>query len=254
MTHWSDTWRIAVAIVVLMDSEFSLFISFLKWRHTTLTTGMGAISISQPLMSPCWPSVLTDDFVTFYGSKNWFGNVLSFLLFSLQFVNDQGLPFKGDPSEALKGPFKGEVGAYSQISERGPHPHCYRRRTQRVSWQMVDTLELCGFRHDARKASPWLQRSVGNLASPQESRGWSLLSKLVQSSSSSWWQTQDSWWYPSPETSPRRWTWHWLSVETCENQWMVYVLVEWVSQRIWCKITVIIAVTVNAVHCHRRGC
>ena len=24
--------------------------------------------------------------------------------------------------------------------------------------------------------------------------------------SSSWWQLQDSWWYPSPETSPRRWT------------------------------------------------
>ena len=27
-----------------------------------------------------------------------------------------------------------------------------------------------------------------------------------QSSSSSWWQKQDSWLYPSPETSPRRWT------------------------------------------------
>ena len=27
-----------------------------------------------------------------------------------------------------------------------------------------------------------------------------------QSSSSSWWQWQDSWWHPSPETSPRRWT------------------------------------------------
>ena len=27
-----------------------------------------------------------------------------------------------------------------------------------------------------------------------------------QSSSSSWWQWQDSWWHPSYETSPRRWT------------------------------------------------
>ena len=27
-----------------------------------------------------------------------------------------------------------------------------------------------------------------------------------QSSSSSWWQWQDSWWHPSSETSPRRWT------------------------------------------------
>ena len=56
-----------------------------------------------------------------------------------------------------------------------------------------------------------------------------------QSSSSSWWQWQDSWWHPSSETSPRRWTWHWLNGETCENQWIVYLLVEWVSQRIWCK-------------------
>ena len=42
-----------------------------------------------------------------------------------------------------------------------------------------------------------------------------------QSSSSSWWQRQDSWWHPSPETSPRRWTWHWSNGETCENQWIV---------------------------------
>ena len=38
-----------------------------------------------------------------------------------------------------------------------------------------------------------------------------------QSSSSSWWQWQDSWWHPSSETSPRRWTWHWSSVETFEK-------------------------------------
>ena len=29
-----------------------------------------------------------------------------------------------------------------------------------------------------------------------------------QSSSSSWWNWQDNWWHPSPETSPRRWTQH----------------------------------------------
>ena len=29
-----------------------------------------------------------------------------------------------------------------------------------------------------------------------------------QSSSSSWWNWQDSWWHPSPATSPRRWTQH----------------------------------------------
>ena len=45
-----------------------------------------------------------------------------------------------------------------QTGERGPHPHCHRRRTQRVSWQLMDTFEFCGFRHDARKASSWFQR------------------------------------------------------------------------------------------------
>ena len=33
------------------------------------------------------------------------------------------------------------------------HTHCHRRRTQRISWQLVDTFEFCGFRHDAHKAS-----------------------------------------------------------------------------------------------------
>ena len=66
-----------------------------------------------------------------------------------------------------------------QTGERGPHPHCHRRRTERIQWQLVDTFELCGFRHDAHKASPWLQTSVVNLASPKESRGLGLLPKTV---------------------------------------------------------------------------
>ena len=66
-----------------------------------------------------------------------------------------------------------------QIGERLPQIHCYRRRTQWKPQQLVDPFEFCWFRHDAHKASPWFQRSVVNLASPQESRGWSLLSKLV---------------------------------------------------------------------------
>ena len=41
-----------------------------------------------------------------------------------------------------------------QTSERRPHPHCHRRRTQRIPWQLADTFEFCGFRHDADKASP----------------------------------------------------------------------------------------------------
>ena len=58
-----------------------------------------------------------------------------------------------------------------QIGERRPHPYCHRRRTRCISWHLVDTFELCGFRHDADKASPWLQESAVDIASPQESRG-----------------------------------------------------------------------------------
>ena len=133
------------------------------------------------------------------------------------------------------------------------HTHiCHRRRTQRVSWQLVDTFEFCGFRHDADKASPWLQTSVVNLASPQESRGWSLLPKYVAKLFLIvvW---QDSWWHPSPETSPRRWTWHWSNGETWEiSETSIYVWHE-SHNEFGAKLTVINSVRANAVHCHRRG-
>ena len=41
-----------------------------------------------------------------------------------------------------------------RLGERRPHPYCHRRRTRRISWQLVDTFEFCGLRHDAHKASP----------------------------------------------------------------------------------------------------
>ena len=34
-------------------------------------------------------------------------------------------------------------------------------------------------------------------------------------SSSSWWQWQTNWWEPYYETSPQRWSDHWLNGETC---------------------------------------
>ena len=74
------------------------------------------------------------------------------------------------------------------------------------------------------------------------------------SSSSSWWQWQTSWWHPSFETSPRRWTWHWSNGETWEvNETSIYVWHE-SHKEFGAKITVIISVTANAVHCHRRVC
>ena len=59
-----------------------------------------------------------------------------------------------------------------QTCERRPHPHCHRRRNQRVSWQFVDTFEFCGVptpmpvRH-----RPDFKKALSTFASPQESRG-----------------------------------------------------------------------------------
>ena len=99
-----------------------------------------------------------------------------------------------------------------QTGERKPHPHCHRRRTRRVSWQLVDTFEFCGFQYDAYKASPWLQTSVVNLASPHESRGWSLLPKLVAKLFLI--MVAKARFLVASLT-----TWHWSNGETCENQW-----------------------------------
>ena len=123
-----------------------------------------------------------------------------------------------------------------QTGERR-HPHCHRRRTQRVSWQLMDTFEFCGFRHDADKASPWLQESIVNLASPQESRGWwSLLSKLVAKLflivvamarflvASLIWDITTTMDLTLIERGNLR------------NQWNVYLLVAWFSQWIWFTI------------------
>ena len=55
-------------------------------------------------------------------------------------------------------------------------------------------------------------------------------------SSFSWWQWQTTWWEPYYETSPQRWTEHWWNGETCDNQWIVYLFVAWISARIWCTI------------------
>ena len=71
-------------------------------------------------------------------------------------------------------------------------------------------------------------------------------------SSSSWWQWQTSWWYPSYETSPK----DGLNTDRTGKP----VTISESSIYLWheshkefgAKFTVIISVTVNAVHCHRR--
>ena len=61
-----------------------------------------------------------------------------------------------------------------------------------------DTMPI-RHRPDFKKALSTLHR-LKNAEDQAYYQNWS------QSSSSSWWQWQDSWWHPSSETSPRRWT------------------------------------------------
>ena len=61
-----------------------------------------------------------------------------------------------------------------------------------------DTMPI-RHRPDFKKALSTLHR-LKNAEDKAYYQNWS------QRSSSSWWQWQDSWWHPSSETSPRRWT------------------------------------------------
>ena len=82
-----------------------------------------------------------------------------------------------------------------QTCKRRPQSYCQRRRTQRISWQLVDPFEFCRFRYDASKASTWLQEIIVDFASPQESRGQGALRKLVAKFLLMvQWKT--TWWHP----------------------------------------------------------
>ena len=77
-----------------------------------------------------------------------------------------------------------------------------------------------------------------------------------QSSSSSWWQWQVSWWHPSSETSPRRWTDYTL-IERGNLRKSVNRLFSCgmsLTTNLVQKLQRQNSVTANAVHCHRRGC
>ena len=63
--------------------------------------------------------------------------------------------------------------------KRRPQSYCHRRRNWCISWKLVDPLEFCEFRHDADKASTWLQESIVDIAPPQENGGQCALWKLV---------------------------------------------------------------------------
>ena len=66
-----------------------------------------------------------------------------------------------------------------QTCKRKPRSYCHTRRNWFISWQSVDPFEFGGFRHDADKASTWLQENAVDFASPTENEGQSALWKLV---------------------------------------------------------------------------
>ena len=122
------------------------------------------------------------------------------------------------------------------IGERGSHAPRYWRWNSSVSKQWVDPFEFCGFRHDARKASSWFQRSIVPFATPQEQRGSGLLPKLAKLflilvELARFLVAFLIW------VSPRRWTQHW-SIGKPAKRWLGQLLVEWFSKLIWCRITV----------------
>ena len=53
---------------------------------------------------------------------------------------------------------------------------------------------------------PDFKKSLSTLHRLKKAEDKAYYQNWSQSSSSSWWQWQDSWWHPSSETSPRRWT------------------------------------------------
>ena len=97
-----------------------------------------------------------------------------------------------------------------------PQSYCHRRENWCISWQLVDPFEFGGFRHDVEKASTWLQESVVNLASLQESRGSNVPPKLFAKLFLLVVAMANFLVASSLETSPHRWTWHWLNGETWE--------------------------------------
>ena len=107
-----------------------------------------------------------------------------------------------------------EMSWNGQIGERRPHAPHHSRWNSSLSKQLVDPFEFCWFRHDARKASSWFQRSIVYLATPQEPRRHSLLPKvaklfLILVELARCLVAFFIW------VSPRWWTQHWSIGETC---------------------------------------
>ena len=57
------------------------------------------------------------------------------------------------------------------VCKRKPQSYCHQSRNWRPLWWLVDSLERGEFRHDADKASIWLQKCIVDIVPPKESGG-----------------------------------------------------------------------------------
>ena len=119
--------------------------------------------------------------------------------------------------------------------KRRPQSHCQRRRNCCLSWQLVDPLEFGEFRHDADKASTWLQESIVDIVPPQEVGGqralWKLVAQLLLMVAMAHNLVGSLLW---AFTTKMEWTL--IERGNLCNQWTNYSFVVWISERIWCNI------------------
>ena len=128
-------------------------------------------------------------------------------------------------------------------------PTLLQKRNSTCTVAIGGYVRILWFRHDAHKASSWLQKSVVNFASSQECEGLSLLSKLVANLFlilvamvrflvASLTATMDL-------TLMER--------GICENQWMVFFLWNEFHNDLVQQLQWLNSATANAVYSHRRG-
>ena len=119
--------------------------------------------------------------------------------------------------------------------KRRPQSYCHTRRNWCQPWQLVDPLECGEFLYDADKASTWLQESIVDFASPQESGGqdarWKLVAQFLLMVAMANYLVASLWWDFTTKMG-------WPLIERGNQctQWTNYSFVAWISARIWCKI------------------
>ena len=116
-----------------------------------------------------------------------------------------------------------------------PQSYCHRRRNCCLSWQLVDPLKSGEFRHDAGKASSWLQESIVDIVPPQEVGGqralWKLVAQFFLMVAMAHNLVASLLWDFTTKID-----WTLIERRNLCNQWTAYLFVAWISERIWCTI------------------